>query len=258
MGTPFLKADWRYIAIASFAIDPAVLRPLVPFGTELDSHAGRDFVSVAGFLCRDATLFGVGVPFHRNTEELGLRFYVRRKSADGWRRGVVFVRKIVSRRTVAWTSRCLHGESCTVLPMRHSIEREEANLRVEYAWRRRAAWESLKIHAAGAPRSFIKGSIEEFIAEHGWGYSARPGGCSEYRVEHPRWSFWPAIAADFKSDVASLYGPEFVESLASPSAAAFIADGSEVAIGHRSPHAVEDPADLIANSNLPGYANPAA
>ena len=39
-GTPlkrvFLAAEWRYLAMLNFAIDPAVLRPLVPPGTELD------------------------------------------------------------------------------------------------------------------------------------------------------------------------------------------------------------------------------
>ena len=35
------------------------------------------------------------------------------------------------------------------------------------------------------------GSHEEFITEHYWGYTARRG-CSEYRVEHPRWRLWTA------------------------------------------------------------------
>ena len=110
MDTPFLKANWRYLAITSFAIDPAILRPLVPPGTELDSHEGRDFVSIAGFLCQDTSVFGVRVPFHRNQEEVSLRFYVRRKAPEGWRRGVVLVREIVPSRAAAWAARCLHGE----------------------------------------------------------------------------------------------------------------------------------------------------
>jgi hypothetical protein len=258
MDTPFLKANWRYLAITSFAIDPAILRPLVPPGTELDSHAGRDFVSIAGFLCQDRSVFGVRVPFHRNQEAVSLRFYVRRKVPEGWRRGVVPVREIVPGRAAAWAARCLHGGSCMALPMRHSIERTEAGLSAEFSWRRAGAWESLKIQAAGAAQSFMKGSIEEFIADRGWSYGARLGGCGEYSVQHPRWSYWPASAAEFKCDVAALYGPEFAESLSSPSAAAFIADGSEVIVGHRAPLAAQDPADLIADSNLPGFANPAA
>ena len=34
---------------------------------------------------------------------------------------------------------------------------------------------------------------EEFITEHYWGYTAqRNGGCTEYKVEHPRWNVWKA------------------------------------------------------------------
>jgi uncharacterized protein YqjF (DUF2071 family) len=245
MDTPFLKADWRYLAMASFAVDPALLRPLVPPGTELDSYAGRDFVSVSGCLCQGTQAFGIRVPFQQNLEGVTLRFYVRRRMPGGLRRGVVIVHEIVPTRTAAWAARYIHGGTCQALSMRHAIERQEANLRVEYAWRRRGAWESLKMQAVGIPQSFRKGSLEEFIAEHGWGYTARLGGCSEYRVQHPRWSFWPATGAELKCDVAALYGPEFVESLTSSPASAFIADGSEVIIGRRSPCPVEDPADLI-------------
>jgi uncharacterized protein YqjF (DUF2071 family) len=258
MGAPFLKADWRYLAMASFAIDPAVLRPLLPPGTELDAFAGRDYISIAGYLCRDATLFGIRVPFHRNFEEVSLRFYVRRKTSEGWRRGIVQVRKIVPRRTIAWAVRSLCGEPCLALPMHHAIEREDAKLCVEYSWRRDGGWESLRMHATGLSQPLRKGSIEEFLSEHSWGYIARPHGCSEYRVEHPRWSFWPASGAELECDVAALFGPEFAESLASPAAAAFVADGSEVVVGHRSACFAEDRSDLIADRTLPGYANPAS
>jgi uncharacterized protein YqjF (DUF2071 family) len=255
MGPPFLKASWQYLAMASFPVDPAVLRPLVPAGTELDAYAGRNFVSVAGYLRLDTAALGVRIPFHRAFEEVNLRFYVRRKMPDGWRRGVVFVRKIVPRRMVAWAAWCFYGEPCLALPMKHSIEGKDGNVRVEYAWCRGGAWESLRMQAVGISQPVAKGSLEEFIAEHGWGYMARPGGSGEYRVEHPRWSFWPVTACELACDVATLYGPEFTDSLASPCAAAFLADGSEVVVGHRSPCSVEAPAELIPDPSLPGYAN---
>ena len=37
----FLVAAWRYLAMLNFRIDPRVLRPLVPAGTELDDLARR-------------------------------------------------------------------------------------------------------------------------------------------------------------------------------------------------------------------------
>ncbi|MCA1658475.1 MAG: DUF2071 domain-containing protein, partial [Verrucomicrobiaceae bacterium] len=37
---PFLTANWRYLVMLNFAVDPKVLEPLVPPGTELDFHEG--------------------------------------------------------------------------------------------------------------------------------------------------------------------------------------------------------------------------
>ena len=33
---PFLTANWRYLAMLDFAVDPKILAPHVPAGTELD------------------------------------------------------------------------------------------------------------------------------------------------------------------------------------------------------------------------------
>ena len=49
-------------------------------------------------------LLGVGIALHRDFEEVNLRFYVRAKTSDGWRRGVVFIRELVPRFAIAWIS----------------------------------------------------------------------------------------------------------------------------------------------------------
>jgi len=33
---PFLTAEWRYLAMLNYAVDPVVLTPIVPAGTEVD------------------------------------------------------------------------------------------------------------------------------------------------------------------------------------------------------------------------------
>src|SRR3954464_13005870 len=97
---PFLTAEWRYLAMLNYVADPALLQPLVPAGTELDFHRGETFLSVVGFLFLDTRVLGLPIPFHRNFDEVNLRFYVRRKTADGWRRGVAFVRELVPRSAI--------------------------------------------------------------------------------------------------------------------------------------------------------------
>ena len=49
-------------------------------------------------------LLGVPIPFHRNFDEVNLRFYVRQQEGSEVRRGVVFVREIVPR----WSTRRIY------------------------------------------------------------------------------------------------------------------------------------------------------
>jgi uncharacterized protein len=230
---PFLTANWRYLAMMNFAVDPKILEPLLPQGTELDFHEGQTFLSVVGFLFLDTRLLGLPIPRHRDFEEVNLRFYVRRKNVDDWRRGVAFVRELVPRQAIAIIARVFYGEPYLALPMRHSLDHKDGHLLTEYQWRRGRTWETLAMSAIGEPQNCAAGSHEEFITEHYWGYTARRSGLSEYRVEHPRWRFWPAQTARLEADVATLYGPQFVETLTAPAFSAFIAEGSHVAVLRR-------------------------
>jgi len=170
---------------------------------------------------------------HRDFEEVNLRFYVRRKSADTLRRGVVFIRELVPRPAIALVARSFYGENYVALPMKHEIEHLNENLKVEYSWRRGRKWESLKMTAMGEAQSIATGSHAEFITEHYWGYTALRNGCSEYRVEHPRWKVWNATGFELNADVATLYGEQFAEVLNQPPRSAFIADGSPISVQKR-------------------------
>ena len=214
----------------NYVVDPALLSPLVPPGTELDFENGETFVSVVGFLFLDTRLLGLPIPRHRDFEEVNLRFYVRKKSADTWRRGVVFVRELAPRRAIALIARVFYGERYLALPMKHEIEHLDGRLSVGYSWRRGSKWESLRVSAVGKPQSIPAGSHAEFITEHYWGYTCFRGGCSEYRVEHPRWKVWNAQEFELSAEISGLYGEKFVEPLRTTPRSAFIADGSPVSV----------------------------
>ncbi len=233
----FLTAAWRHLAMLNYEVDPAILVPLVPAGTELDAWQGRTFVSVVGFMFLDTRLFGMPIPLHRNFEEVNLRFYVRRKAEDGWRRGVVFVKELVPRCAVAWVARTVYSENYEAVPMSHRIELQSGtvpNTRgVSYSRRFRGQPQRASVLVEGECRPAAEGSEEEFITEHYWGYSRQPhGGTLEYRVEHPRWCIWPAKQAEFECDVAGLYGDVFRPFLSVSPASALLADGSPVRV-HR-------------------------
>src|SRR5256712_938268 len=133
---PFLTANWRYLAMLNYVVDPGLLAPLVPPATEIDFENGETFLSVVGFLFLDTRLIGLPITLHRDFEEVNLRFYVRRKSASEWRRGVVFVRELVPRRAIALIARTFYGEPYLALPMRHALEHKDGRVFAEYQWRR--------------------------------------------------------------------------------------------------------------------------
>lgn len=217
----------------NYVVPPEVLAPFVPAGTELDTWEGKTFASMVGFLFLDTRVLGVAIPGHRNFEEVNLRFYVKRKAEDGWRRGVVFIKEIVPRAAIAGVARLLYGEKYVAMPMRHSITGDptRGGMYVMYGWRFRGRWNGIGAVVGGSPKEAAPGSEEEFITEHYWGYSSRRGGgATEYRVDHPRWRVWPLLRPVLDCDVAALYGSRFAGPLAGEPSSAFLADGSEVAV----------------------------
>ena len=185
----------------NYEVDPALLAALVPAGTELDFFEGQALVSLVGFQFLDTRVLGVPVPFHREFEELNLRFYVQRRCGDELRRGVVFIKEIVPRVAVSTIARLVYQENYVTMPMQHEIVRHTASasglsassptIEVVYRWRPGRRWNELR--AKGEGELFVPGpgSAEEFITEHYWGYTAlRNGRAAEFRVEHSPWRLW--------------------------------------------------------------------
>lgn len=227
----FLSAEWRYLAMLNYEVDPAVLRPYVPHGVELDSWQGKTLASMVGFLFLKTRLLGLPIPFHTNFEEVNLRFYVRRRGEEGWRRGVVFIKEIVPKTAIATVARRVYNENYVAMPMRHTIEPAGSQLKVSYEWRLGEAWHNLWVKTQGEPQPLVSGSEEEFITEHYWGYAAqKDGGCVEYRVEHPPWRVWSVQECGLNCDGARLYGAPFVEALQARPSSAFLAEGSPVTV----------------------------
>lgn len=255
----FLTAEWRYLLMLNYEIDPAILQPLVPKGTELDEWNGRIYASMVGFLFQKTRLLGFSVPGHINFEEVNLRFYVRRRGPEGWRRGVVFVKELVPRWAIATVAQIAYNENYQALPMRHQLKTETndqqtlssqpqtsiykdenasiavqeniTGVAVAYEWQFQKRWQGMRATTQGTPAPIQPGSEAEFITEHYWGYAAqRNGGTVEYQVEHPRWQVWSVSDYQFDCDVADLYGPQFVAPLNQPPTSVFIADGSGIAV----------------------------
>jgi uncharacterized protein YqjF (DUF2071 family) len=228
----FLSAEWRDLVMLNYEVDPEILRPYVPVGVELDTFAGRTFVSLVGFQFLRTKLCGyLAVPFHSNFDEVNLRFYVRRREGGEVRRGVVFVRELVPRMAIARFARLIYGERYDSCPMWHRIARNADGLAAEYGWSWRGGQFQLSAQASGAPSPVTDGALERFITEHYWGYSAKSAGQSiEYRVSHDPWRVWVSKDAGFEGDGGALYGSGFGEILRRAPDSAFIAEGSPVLV----------------------------
>jgi uncharacterized protein YqjF (DUF2071 family) len=231
----FLTAEWRWLAMLNYEIAPDLLAPFVPAGTELDFHQGRLLASVVGFLFQKARVCGISIPFHRNFEEVNLRFYVRRKVNGDWRRGVVFIKELVPRTAIAWAARTFYNENYTAMPMSHHIEKSsdisEGIKSIAYHWRFGGHDQYLKMTVRGQPAPIREGTEQEFITEHYWGYAVQRNGTTiEYQVKHPRWRVWETESASLHCAVTGLYGEKFCGPLSSPPASAFLAEGSVVKV----------------------------
>lgn len=218
----------------NYAVEPSLLRPFVPAGTELDSWRGNTVVSLVGFLFANTRLLGVPIPWHRTFEEVNLRLYVRRSVEGEVRRAVTFIRELVPRPLIAFVARLAYNEPYQALPMRHqfgALRSDGAPATVEYGWQLPAGWAGMSVQSTGAGRTAELGSQEEFITEHYWGYTKqRDGSTVEYRVEHPAWRVWSVHAPLLAGDMSPLYGKEFAHILRGPPASAFLADGSAVTV----------------------------
>lgn len=54
-----------------------------------------------------------------NFEEINLRFYVRYKSGDEWKRGVVFIKEIVPRPALTFVANTIYGENYETMRTDH-------------------------------------------------------------------------------------------------------------------------------------------
>lgn len=217
--------------MANYEIDPATLRKYVPCHTELDDYAGKTFVSLVGFLFKNTRVLGLKLPFHHSFEEVNLRFYVRYKEGNNWKRGVVFMKEIVPRHMVTFIANSLYGENYSTHRMRHSWTQTETRLNVAYEWAVKGEWNFLTASTEIMPSFIAEGSEEEFITEHYWGYTLVSDRCTGvYEVAHPKWRVHKVVDYDVHCNTRLLYGAEFEEALGQSPSSVFLAEGSAIEV----------------------------
>jgi len=247
MSSKFLTATWHHLIMANYQVEPKLLLDLVPRGTELDSWNGKHFVSVVGFHFLNTRVLGLPIPWHRNFEEVNLRFYVRRHVGNEVRRGVVFIREIVPKWAIAWVANTLYNERYSAMPMASSDRvltgssdsdcSDEVPREITYRWRTKLArtktfrWNGISATTSGRPTVPAQNTEANFITEHYYGYvTQRDGSTMEYRVEHPSWNVWDVSSCVLDCDIETVYGREWVETVSGVPHSAFVAVGSDIVV----------------------------
>jgi uncharacterized protein YqjF (DUF2071 family) len=223
----FLTAKWHDLIMANYEVDPVLLEPRVPMGTELDLHEGKCFVSLVGFMFLDTRVMDFLVPGHINFEEVNLRFYVKRESEGELRRGVVFVKEIVPKTAIAAVARILYGEPYERWEM--SNYRDENHVR--YTWEHAGCSNTISVERGSNLGVPAEGSHGEFIIEHYWGYTKRgEERTDEYKVEHPKWELFTADKPRIDVDFRATYGKEFGFLSDAKPHSVLLAAGSDIAV----------------------------
>ena len=234
MKRPFLHTEWRKLIMVNYEVNPDVLTPYLPHGTELDSWNGKYYVSVVGFKFLNTKVKGNKFPFHINFEQVNLRFYVKRKIGNEIRHGVVFIKEIIDKTIVKFVARKLYKENYVQHPMKHLWQEDSDHFNIKYEWKLNNKWNSILIKTNKGLSHTNHDSVERFIAEHYWGYiQINKNKSYEFKVEHPPWKIYPLINYNVDIDFKSVYGNDFKFLQHQRPNNVFLVEGSEVSLGDR-------------------------
>ena len=145
MAAKFLTAEWNNLVMANYVIDPDLLLPFLPAGTELDSYNEQVYVSLVGFMFNKTRLLGIRIPFHENFEEVNLRFYVRYNDAGTWKRGAVFIKEIVPKPAISFVANTIYHEKYSTKRMKHFFNRSQTAINLGYHWKHQNKWNRLEV-----------------------------------------------------------------------------------------------------------------
>ncbi len=229
--SPFLTAEWRKLAIVNYAIEPSVLKSFLPFGTELDLWKDTCYVSLVAFRFVDVRVRQIKIPFHTNFEEINLRFYIKYKEGNEWRRGVTFIKEIVPRRAISLVANYIYNEKYVTLPTSSTWELGHEHNKISYKWKHGGKWDHLSMITDPTPVEILVGSEEEFITEHYWGATrVNPKKTSFYQVEHPRWQVFPVRNCEVDVRFGKLYGSSFAFLDRARPDSVMLAEGSKIVV----------------------------
>lgn len=230
---PFLSARWEDLIVVNYEIDPVILLPFVPKGTELDFHEGKTYVSLVAFNFFGNKFLGMIPTFPViDFQEINLRFYIKRTVGDETRRAVAFIREVVPSRIIAGIARRFYNEpyDCFKTKFMDSLTADQRR-KITYQWNDQTQIYSISAELEPRESNLESGSLPHFILEHYWGYNTqRDGRTCEYQVQHVPWQYWDVASVDVSRNIRGFYGHDFEAVLSHQHHSVFVAKGSPVTV----------------------------
>ncbi len=230
MPKTFLKANWENLIMANYEVDPAVLKPYLPKGLELDFYRYKTYVSLVGFMFNRTSLFGLPIPFFGSFEEVNLRFYVRKVDGRKVKKGVVFINETVPFKIVALLANKLFKEHYISIPTKNKIIIADKK-NIKYEWKLNNIWNSIHVIADKDKCKIEPATIEEFIFERYFGYTKLSTDTTqEYRINHPKWVTNTINSNEVNCDFGAMYGTAFANLNHQKPDSVILAEGSSVSV----------------------------
>ncbi|MEX2594601.1 MAG: DUF2071 domain-containing protein [Anditalea sp.] len=206
-----LSCAWQNIVLVNYRIDPNILTPYLPRHTYLDLYEGECLISIVGFLFKDVRIMGIPLPYHQLFEEFNLRFYVVHKNKGETKRGVVFLREFAPNSGITLAANAFAREKYRKYAMKHTIERLDKMVSASYSFEVKDHWNRVSAKAEALEREILPGSLEDFIAEHYYGYNKWYGNRTmEIKLKRPAWKYQKLLSFDVDCRFEDFYPPQFL------------------------------------------------
>ena len=203
-GLPLMHQNWGKLLFMHWAIDPEILRPLIPGQLSIDTFDGTAWIGVVPF-----TMWGIRasflppIPGTSAFHELNVRTYVHYQGVPG----VWFFSLDAANSLAVWGARSFYH-----LPYFNAqMDLEQSENQIVYR--------STRIDRRGAPASFQgaweigkplppsqPGSIEFFLTERYCLYAAHRERIYRSRIWHQPWPLQSAKLVSYKSTMVSGLG----------------------------------------------------
>ncbi len=199
-----VRMSWTELLFLHWALDPDLVRPLIPEGLELDTFDGRAWVALVPFTMTDCDFAGLGwAPGLTDFHECNVRTYVRVNGTPGVWFFSLDAQHLLPVLGGRWVWRLNYVYSGFDVSQRGTAH--------DYALRRRPGpWPKARtrvLWSTGEPLPTAQpGSLEHFLTERYWLFTKKRGRVFAGRIHHDPWPLTQATLVSLEDSLLDAAG----------------------------------------------------